>query len=181
MVAERIAGELQQAIEERGEASLALSGGRGPELFLRQLEQSGLDWSKVTIMLVDERWVPAEDEQSNAGLLLRCMPGALQQARWIPMYRGEGLQADADTMDRMLRALLPLVVLVLVLGKDGQSAWLSSFVRELAAYLDPAQYRLCAAVPPEGVRRPRLGMNARVIASAGSRLLVLAGEEKRRT
>lgn len=181
MVAERIAGQLQQAIEERGEASLALSGGRGPELFLRQLEQSGLDWSKVTIMLVDERWVPAEDEQSNAGLLLRCMPGALQQARWIPMYRGEGLQADADTMDRMLRALLPLDVLVLGMGKDGHTASLFPFLPELAGYLDPAQERLCVAVPPEGGRLPRLSMTARAIDSAGTRLLVLAGEEKRRT
>lgn len=150
-------------------------------MFLRQLEQSGLDWSKVTIMLVDERWVPAEDEQSNAGLLLRCMPGALQQARWIPMYRGEGLQADADTMDRMLRALLPLDVLVLGMGKDGHTASLFPFLPELAGYLDPAEERLCVAVPPEGGRLPRLSMTARAIDSAGTRLLVLAGEEKRRT
>ncbi len=37
--------------------------------FFQHLAKQGLDWSKATITLADERWVPVEHADSNAGLL----------------------------------------------------------------------------------------------------------------
>lgn len=179
-VAEYIVAALRWAIEQRGCASLALSGGRGPELFLRQLEQSELDWDKVSITLVDERWVPAGHAESNAGLVRGCMPGVLQRARWLPLYRGESVQADAEAAHAMLATLLPLDVVVLGMGEDGHTASLFPHMPGLADYLSPQCARLCIGVPAAAERLARLSMTAAAIQSAGVTLLVINGEQKRR-
>lgn len=180
-VAEHIVAALQWAIDQRGAASLALSGGRGPELFLRRLEQAELAWDKVTVTLVDERWVPAGDDASNAGLIQRCMPGVLQRAKWLPLYQGEGLQADAEAAQKALESLLPLDVVVLGMGADGHTASLFPHMPGLAEYLSPQAEQLCIGVPAEGERLARLSMTAAAIQSAGVKLLVITGEGKRET
>lgn len=181
-VADYIEAALKQAIDERGRASLALSGGRGPELFLRELDQrSSIDWDRVTVTLVDERWVPADDEQSNAGLVMRCMAGALAQATWVPLYQGAGLHADAATAHRAFEGLLPVDVLVLGMGEDGHTASLFPHMPGLAQYLSSDCEPLCVPVPAEGERLARLSMTARMILGARHKLLVITGEDKRQT
>lgn len=180
-VAEHIVATLQQAIEQHGRASLALSGGRGPELFLRQLEQADLDWDKVTVTLVDERWVPADHPESNAGLIARCMPGVLKRASWLPLYRGQSLQGDAAAAQTMIESLLPLDVVVLGMGEDGHTASLFPHMPDLAEHLAPESGPLCIAVPADGERRARLSMTAAAIQTAGVKLLVITGAQKQRT
>ena len=180
-VAEHIVAALQRAIEQRGKASLALSGGRGPELFLRQLEQAELDWSKVTVTLVDERWVPAEHPQSNAGFIERCLPGVLRRATWLPLYRGQSLRGDAEAAHGLIDGLLPLDVVVLGMGEDGHTASLFARMPGLADHLNPEGGPRCIAVPAEGERLARLSMTAAAIQAARVRLLVITGAQKQRT
>ncbi|MEJ6657118.1 MAG: 6-phosphogluconolactonase, partial [Pseudomonas sp.] len=170
-VATRIVSLLRDVIEQRGHASLALSGGRGPELFLRRLEQIHFDWEKVTITQVDERWVPAEHEQSNAGLIQRCMPQVLQRATWLPLYQGQSLQADAQHCHTMLKALMPVDVVVLGMGPDGHTASLFPHMPKLSDYLSEQSPELCIAVPETDQRLARLSMTAAVISQARSKIL----------
>lgn len=178
VVARYILAQLRDAIDQRGQASLALSGGRGPERFLRRLDQAEIDWDKVTITQVDERWVPPEHEQSNAGLIQRCMPQALAQATWLPMYQGKSLQADAHYCHSMLAPLQLLDVVVLGMGPDGHTASLFPHMPNLAEHLSEQTQDLCIAVPEEGERLARLSMTAAVINRARCKLLVLNGEDK---
>lgn len=180
-VGEYIVTALQRAIEQRGKASLALSGGRGPELFLRELEQADLDWEKVSITLVDERWVPAEHPQSNAGLIERCMPSVLKRARWLPLYRGQSLQGDAEAAHKLIDSLLPLDVVVLGMGEDGHTASLFAHMPGLAEHLAPQSGPRCIAVPADGERLARLSMTGAAIQSAGVKLLVISGAQKQQT
>ena len=55
------------SIAERGRMTVALSGGRTPADLYRTLaqEREGLSWEKTHIFLVDERFVPYDDEDSN--------------------------------------------------------------------------------------------------------------------
>lgn len=64
-----IASDLQKAIDERGGATLALSGGTTPKPLFFSLSQQELDWSRVYITLVDERWVSDKHPESNARLI----------------------------------------------------------------------------------------------------------------
>ena len=68
-LAERIAQALQQGVDERGAASLVVSGGRTPIALFSELSQQRIDWSRVYITLADERWVDVQDESSNEKLV----------------------------------------------------------------------------------------------------------------
>jgi 6-phosphogluconolactonase len=61
---------LSIAIEERGRAVWVLAGGSSPLAAYRQLASEYadvLDWSKVTVLIGDERLVPTDDPDSNWG------------------------------------------------------------------------------------------------------------------
>jgi 6-phosphogluconolactonase len=81
-VAEEIALILRDAIESRGSATIAFSGGKTPATVYRLLsrppysEEAG--WGKTKLFLVDERWVPSEDIQSNARMLRETMRTLLE-------------------------------------------------------------------------------------------------------
>ncbi|RME59288.1 MAG: 6-phosphogluconolactonase [Candidatus Dadabacteria bacterium] len=68
-VAEEIALLLREAIDERGTASLVLSGGRTPAAVYRALGRppyvDEVQWDKVCIFWGDERFVPQSDARSN--------------------------------------------------------------------------------------------------------------------
>ncbi|MEJ2015923.1 MAG: 6-phosphogluconolactonase [Limibacillus sp.] len=95
-VAEEVAGRLSTAIEERGSASLVVSGGRTPEALFQRLSRAEIPWSKVTVTLADERWVPESDPDSNAALTASLFPGAanLQAA----------MDLDGETLCMPIRA-----------------------------------------------------------------------------
>src|SRR6056300_1191646 len=65
----RILGILQHAIVEKGSATLVVSGGRTPQPLFAKLADADIDWSKVTITLADDRWVPVTDDASNDKLV----------------------------------------------------------------------------------------------------------------
>ena len=69
-LATQVAARLRAAIAARGAALLAVSGGSTPARFFERLSHEALDWSKVRVTLVDERWVPESSERSNARLVL---------------------------------------------------------------------------------------------------------------
>ncbi|MGV8267707.1 6-phosphogluconolactonase, partial [Pseudomonas aeruginosa] len=66
-----VADRLRSALAEQGQALLVVSGGRSPVAFLEALSEEPLDWSRVTVSLADERWVPESHADSNAGLVRR--------------------------------------------------------------------------------------------------------------
>jgi len=91
-LADAVARDLGAAIEARGQAMIALSGGSTPKRFLQELAKRDLDWSHVIVTLVDERWVPANHPRSNAGLLRdNLLQDKAAAARFVPLY------ADAAT------------------------------------------------------------------------------------
>ena len=71
---DRATAELEQvicdAIEEKGKCVIGLSGGSTPRPIYEELGKLvAVEWDKVTIFLVDERYVPADDERSNQQLV----------------------------------------------------------------------------------------------------------------
>ena len=65
--------EYSRCIEERGEFSVGLSGGSTPKPLFKLLVKAEIDWSRVHIFMVDERYLPAEDSESNYGNLWRSL------------------------------------------------------------------------------------------------------------
>lgn len=68
-LASKIADILQIAITEKGTATILLSGGSTPKNLYQKLGEMDLDWSKVHVGLVDERFVPQDSPFSNETLI----------------------------------------------------------------------------------------------------------------
>ena len=72
-VAENAVEILQLAIESKGSASWVLAGGSSPLIAYKKLIKDfsdALDWSKVIVLVGDERMVPLEHKDSNYGAIL---------------------------------------------------------------------------------------------------------------
>lgn len=68
-LASKIAEILRIAITEKGTATILLSGGSTPKNLYQKLSEIDLDWSKVHVGLVDERFVPQDSPFSNEKLI----------------------------------------------------------------------------------------------------------------
>ena len=186
--ADQLAGELaltvsnalRSAIAERGAATLVVSGGRSPIAFFERLAQQELDWSKVTISLADERWVPVSHPDSNEGLLRRhLLQGPAAAARLVGLYQSAAsLEQAAERADAVLAELPPIDVLVLGMGEDGHTASLFPDSPNLDAALDPRGARRCLPMQAPSVPRQRLSMSLALLASARLTLLALHGPGK---
>ena len=85
-LADDLAGKMREAIEARGRVCIAVSGGSTPVKFFEELSKRQLDWSKVRITLVDERWVDEENAASNARLVREhLLQNEASQAYFLPL------------------------------------------------------------------------------------------------
>ncbi len=135
-LADHLAGEISivisNAIRDKGSAVMVLSGGSTPKPLFEALAKHDIEWSKVVITLVDERWVDEEHELSNAAFMRRYLLNKLPlSVRFVPLYHyaesvetslafvvADYLQTTHSTVDRP-RAF---DVVVLGMGDDGHTA-----------------------------------------------------------
>lgn len=179
-LAGKVAEQLRAAIEERGVAALVVSGGRSPVAFFQCLARQSLDWSRVAISLADERWVPTEHVDSNAGLLKRyLLVGAVAKATFIGLYQTTTtLDEAAQLADRALTELPTIDVLVLGMGDDGHTASLFPASPGLDQALQVDGPRRCLPMLAPSVPHQRLSMSRALLASARFSVLSIQGAGK---
>ncbi len=181
-LAERIATQLRDAINERGTAVLAVSGGSTPKDFFGYLSRQLLDWSKVHVTLVDERWVPDTDERSNAQLVkTTLLQHAASAASFVPLYSGaatpeEGLSAVAARIDALPR---PFDAVVLGMGDDGHTASFFPGGDHLAAALDPDGTACVVTMRAPAAGEPRISLSLSALLQTRALYLLVTGEKKR--
>jgi len=181
-LAGRIAGLLSAAIERRGTALLAVSGGATPARLFEVLSSQPIAWDRVTVTLVDERFVPPSSPRSNAALVTtKLLQGRAAAARFVPLFRqGENLSEAAADGDREIAALpLPFDVVVLGMGTDGHTASFFPDAWELPALLDPENALALMPVHADSAGEQRLTLTLSRIVAAGFLALHIEGEEKR--
>jgi 6-phosphogluconolactonase len=184
---------LQRALEQRGIAHLALSGGGTPgrtyELLAGRSSIGRIsDWGGVQVWFADERCVPPEDEQSNYRLAAETLLGAAAiPAEQVHRMRGElGPDEGAASYARELGEHVErgpaqppgppvLDLIILGIGPDGHVASLFPSAPTLAAGEDA----ICLGVhdspkpPPE-----RITLSLAVLRAARSCLLLATGAAK---
>jgi 6-phosphogluconolactonase len=175
-----VAEQLRNAIDARGTATLVVSGGRSPVAFFQNLAKQGLDWSKVTITLADERWVPVEHADSNAGLLKQyLLQGPAAKAKFLSLYSAAAnLEEAAEQADRLLGELPAIDVLVLGMGDDGHTASLFPNSPNLTEALKADGTRRCWPMLAPTVPHQRLSMSRALLATANYTVLSIAGSSK---
>ncbi|MBV2143715.1 6-phosphogluconolactonase [Falsochrobactrum sp. TDYN1] len=179
-----IASKLAAAIAERGQATLAVSGGMTPLRLFEVLSRQMIDWTAVTITLVDERFVPTTSERSNEKMvrdhLLRDHAGV---ARFVGLFNPTttaetAALAAANRIDALRR---PFDVVVLGMGNDGHTASFFPNADRLDQAIDPATRAVVLPIHAEGVGEKRLTLTLPLIVEAEMLVLHIEGAAKQET
>ncbi|MGF7007238.1 6-phosphogluconolactonase [Aminobacter sp. BE322] len=181
-LAARVADTLKAAIARRGTAFLAVSGGTTPGRFFAALSKEKLDWNKVTVTLVDERFVPESSPRSNAALAKSSLlQNEATAARFAPLFHeASSVEQGADLADADLRSLpWPLDAAILGMGGDGHTASFFPDAQGLDTLLDPASSRLVMPVHSESAGEARLTLTLPALVNAGLVVVHIEGAEKR--
>lgn len=163
-------------------AVLAVSGGTTPMVFFEALSQMDLDWARIMVTLVDERWVPEDSPRSNAALVRRhLLTNKAEKAGFLPLYNGEqtpslGIKALESAL---VSQKLPLAAAILGMGEDGHTASFFPGGDRLSAALDPESGRLLEAMEAPGAGEPRITLTLPTLLSADFLALHIEGDKKR--
>ena len=125
-LARQVAADLKAGIASREAATLAVSGGSTPKKFFAALSVEKLDWAKVAITLVDERWVDSSSDRSNAKLVADLLlQNDAKAATFISLWSGgekPTTAAVAKTNATLASLKLPFDAVILGMGNDGHTA-----------------------------------------------------------
>jgi 6-phosphogluconolactonase len=160
-----------RTIRQSGAKSIAVTGGSTPKRLYEILGQSLPE--DVTWVLVDERYVPHDDPQSNAAMIERTLFRNGVPSRWL---RFDTSLPDAAASARAFEAQwdLPAVDLVLLgCGEDGHTASLFPGTPVLDV-ID----RVASEVYVPRLEQWRVTLTLPVIRAAKMRMVLVAGESK---
>ena len=178
VLAKHVAADLRAALQAKGKASIAVSGGSTPAPFLVALSKEKLDWNKVTVTLTDERQVSADSPRSNARLVAEnLLQGDAKKAQFIPLFV-EG-QTIADTERSVAMSIVPLDVCVLGMGDDMHTASLFPGTPGLADMLDVKGDALVLPATPPTADEARVTLTAAALSTAAQTYLLIKGAGKR--
>lgn len=183
-LAEALAVDLKAGIAERGVASMCVSGGSTPKLLFQTLaDRNDIEWSKVDVTLVDERWVDDSSDRSNAKLVKQnLLQSYASSARFVPLYGGSDKPDDAAVAS--LNATLvnvphPFDAVILGMGNDGHTASFFPGGDTLQAALTDPGPALALTAPDAG--EPRVTWTLPRLLDTRSLYLHIEGDEKAET
>ncbi len=185
-LADAVAGDvgfiIESALDARGQALIALPGGKTPLPVYERLCEAKIAWKHVTIIPTDDRLVAMTDPLCNAAMLAKFfMP---KGARVIPIggenkdHKMAGNAADARLSDLHW----PPDLVLLGVGGDGHTA--SIFVGpDFDDALNAPKARRAVGVMPDPLppEAPvaRVTLTRQAILSARTLTLLLTGNDKR--
>lgn len=181
-LAKSILANLQSAIDEKGSASLLVSGGSTPKPLFEKLSSTPFAWEKVTIGLCDERWVDSSHEDSNEQFVKKILlQNEASSATFIGMYNEQTdmQMAEEECSKRIASALFPFDVMILGMGSDAHTASLFPHNERLEeAYSRQLSEGLCIAIKPTTAPHQRMSLTLNAILSAKHLYLHFEGEAK---
>lgn len=179
--ANEISSRLAAAIAEKGEATLVVSGGKTPLPLFKTLSETDLDWSRVTITLADDRWLPETHADSNEGLVkANLLQGKAANARFISLFDSaspDDAYQGAATVEARVAKLPKFDVLILGMGEDGHTASLFPCSKEIQAGL-AADAPVSLAVTPATAPYQRLSLSKARLLNSSVIYLHLVGPKK---
>jgi 6-phosphogluconolactonase len=182
-LAKRVGVLLTEGVAERGQATLAVSGGSTPIPLFARLAEMELPWEKVTVALVDERWVDTGSPDSNENQVRRhLLQKKAAAARFVGMKNEAAtpLAGEVDCAARLQTLSLPWDCLILGMGNDGHTASLFPNAANLAAATDPHSGRICMTIHPPAAPHERMTLTLPAILNSRQLILHLQGEEKKK-
>ncbi|UPA22654.1 6-phosphogluconolactonase [Candidatus Peribacteria bacterium] len=180
---EWISHRMKRAIADRGQCIIGLSGGSTPRPVYSALGREDIDWSKVFVHLVDERYVPATHQDSNQRLVrdTLLMHAQIPDAQLIFPDTSLPIEECVQDYEGQVHALWAenlTDVMVLGMGDDGHIA--SLFPPLLPHMMDETRI-VIHTTTDRFVIHDRITLTLNPIASAHSTVFLLTGADKKRT
>jgi 6-phosphogluconolactonase len=201
--ADRVCGWASEATRERGVAHVALTGGSSAIGLYRALRaperERALAWGHVHLWWGDERFVPLDHPESNAGIAFELLLGqgendAVAEAIVLPIPAGQvhpilpGDETDpaqaarayaealASTIGRRVDSVPIFDLILLGMGPD---AHVLSVFPGSPALADDAPLAMAVPAPAHiGPHLPRITLSPRLLDVADHVLLMVAGAAK---
>jgi 6-phosphogluconolactonase len=181
-LANAVSLRLAAAIDERDGASIAVSGGSTPKRFFEALSTRDIAWEKVTITLVDERFVPSDNPRSNHLLVAtHLLKNKATAARFLPLYYDAPSIESAAVMATEKAADIgnPFDVAILGMGADGHTASFFPRGNNLERALDLSAPRGILTMQAEGAGEERLTFSFASLSDARFLVLHIEGKGKK--
>ncbi len=172
---------LETAIEQKKKASILLSGGNTPIQLYQKLSNCNIEWHKVSIGLVDERFVSTNSPFSNEKMIRDTLiKNKAKNAQFIGMIWDDNYQINLKMANEAYKTFIDADVLILGMGIDGHTA--SLFPNDMASENSmtekvPVLLNTSAPSMPE----QRITLNRAFINSSENIYLLIQGKEKAST
>ena len=163
---------LSEAIIKNDFASFIVSGGSSPISIFQDLNNSDLDWSKVKISLVDDRFVDKGHDDSNEKLLYdHLLINNAVIANFVSLK---------SNFEDVLKINKPFDLMLLGMGEDAHFASLfPSMIQTNSEYFDSASDDKIIQTEPMGdPLHPRITMNLSMILNSRRVILLVSNEKK---
>ena len=184
--ATQIAEAVKTAVAQRGAASLMLSGGSSPRPVYERLSEMDLPWDRVTIGLVDDRWIERGQAGSNETFLDETLlKGKAQSAKFIGLKtKDANPAAGREASEAQLSAIpQPFDVCVMGMGLDGHTASWFPNSNGLKESLDPKNANTVIAIdargcPVAGDHPDRITLTLSAVMASKQIILMIPGAGK---
>lgn len=174
--------KIESSIEQFSHCIIGLSGGSTPKPIYEALGMAAMDWDRVTIFLVDDRYVPADHEDSNQKLIRETLleNASIPDSHIIFPDTDLPLHECIHEYDMRLAGVLSSGIphmITLGLGEDGHIASLfppvpeEAFKNRLVIHTETDQFAV----------HDRISTTMVVIGSAESKIFFLKGKGKKKT
>ncbi|MEY2986230.1 MAG: putative 6-phosphogluconolactonase protein [Candidatus Parcubacteria bacterium] len=170
---EKIANNLYEQIQAKGEANLAVSGGTTPFVIYKELAKQSLDFSKINLIQVDERYVTETNPESNWQSISKSFDGV----DFRQIIRFEYSDQIQDSLSQSQSQLPPkLGLTILGMGLDGHFASLFAG----GEYWDNPNLdkAIITQAPANYQTRYRLSLSPEYIYNSNQIIILIKGQDK---
>ena len=177
---------ISEALSKHGVATILVSGGTTPAPLYEALSKADLNWKKIKIALVDERWVDPSHAASNEALIRRTLLiNNAKNAEFIGMKNAANTAASglAEAEQNYAKLPQPFSLAIVGMGVDGHTASLFPNANGLTEALKADNPKLLAAIKakPSDVTGPnteRMSMTLAALLKTERIIILFTGEDK---
>lgn len=176
-LSDELASLIEKIINTKSSVTIAVSGGKSPIPLFEALSHKKISWSKVTITLVDERFVPTDNPDSNEHLVRNhLLINEASDAYFIGLTTTDNILSSVNNANLNIK---DIDIAILGMGEDGHTSSIFPDCKELETVIDtaitPEKYVITT---PQAASHQRVGLSLSGILSIPHLFLSINGDNK---
>ena len=166
---------ITKTLQEKDTVVIAVSGGKSPIPLFEGLSNLDLPWHKITIVLVDERVIATNHEDSNENLVkTHLLKNKALSAKFVGLMHSD----QHIILTKANHNHLPIDIAILGMGADGHTASIFPDCSELDYALDQKNHNTYIITNPISAKYQRITLTLNALKQVKHLILTLNGEEK---